>query len=249
MHMGGQISNTPVPEGLQEMDNDLSFDEKSLDAMSTYDDDLLDEMEQAMEDEVDFREGDVDPCKPYSPDCSPPTSIISSIAAMENQMKMIDSTANMTRSFGQKPTQNGSNFGGETDCFATDSLSALGDAEGQSLGSPAFSESSGSMQNLSPAHSHSESQRSPAAFNNVNNSRAMTLDESQDNNASGLATVKSEKSETPSPLSAPEGTGALDLTATQPGRHFIKEESHFSMLFLNRDRGVYVRNQPKHNAL
>uniref|UniRef100_A0A8C3G6P2 Sal-like protein 1 n=1 Tax=Cyclopterus lumpus TaxID=8103 RepID=A0A8C3G6P2_CYCLU len=172
MHMGGQISNTPIPESLQEMDTDLSFDEKSLDAMSNYDDDLLDEMEQAMEDEPDFKEGEIDPCKPYSPGSSPPTSIISSITAMENQMKMIDSTASMTRSFGPNHTQNGISFGGENDCFATDSLSALGDAEGQSLGSPAFSESSGSMQHLSPAHSHSESLRckSPATFNNNNNS-------------------------------------------------------------------------------
>uniref|UniRef100_A0A3Q3KLQ0 Sal-like protein 1 n=1 Tax=Mastacembelus armatus TaxID=205130 RepID=A0A3Q3KLQ0_9TELE len=244
MHMGGQIPNTPVPENLQEMDTDLSFDEKSLDAMSNYDDDLLDEMEQAIDDEADLKEGEIDPSKPYSPGSSPPTSIISSIAAMENQMKMIDSTANMTRSFGQKSTQNGSNFGGETDCFTTDSLSGMGDAEGQSLGSPALSESSGSMQHLSPAHSHSESQRSksPATHNN-NNSSAMTAEEGQENNTAGLATVKSEKSETPSPLSAAEGTGALDLTATQPSRHFVKEESHFNMLFLNRDRGVYVKTK------
>lgn len=244
MHMGGQIPNTPVPESLQEMETDLSFDEKSLDAMSNYDDDLLDEMEQAMDDEADIKDGELDPCKPYSPGSSPPTSIMSSIAAMENQMKMIDSTANMTRSFGQKPTLNGSSFGGETDCFATDSLSAVGDAEGQSLGSPALSDSSGSMQHLSPAHSHSESQqsKSPATLNNNNSGGAMTAEEGQENNIVGLATVKSEKSETPSPLSVNEGTGALDLTATQPGRHFIKEESHFNMLFLSRERGLSTPN-------
>uniref|UniRef100_A0A3Q3A2R7 Sal-like protein 1 n=1 Tax=Kryptolebias marmoratus TaxID=37003 RepID=A0A3Q3A2R7_KRYMA len=243
MHMGGQIPNTPVPESLQDMETDVSFDEKSLDAMSNYDDDLLDEMEQAMDDETDFKDGEVDPSKPYSPGSSPPTSIISSIAAMENQMKMIDSTANITRSFGLKPSQNGSSFAGESDCFTTDSLNAVGDAESQSLGSPALSESSGSMQHLSPAHSHSESQqsKSPATFSN-NNSSAMTAEESQENNSAGLTTVKSEKSETPSPLSGNEGTGALDLTATQPGRHFIKEESHFNMLFLNRDRGLGTPN-------
>ncbi|KAK5607875.1 hypothetical protein CRENBAI_009658 [Crenichthys baileyi] len=244
MHMGGQIPNTPVPENLQEMETDVSFDEKGLDAMSNYDDDLLDEMEQAMDDDVDLKDGEVDPSKPYSPGSSPPTSIISSIAAMENQMKMIDSTANITRTFGQKTAQNGSGFPGETDCFTTDSLTAVGDAEGQSLGSPALSESSGSMQHLSPAHSHSESQRSksPATLNNNNSSSALTAEEGQENNTAGLATVKSEKSETPSPLSGAEGTGALDLTATQPGRHFIKEESHFNMLFLNRDRGLCTPN-------
>lgn len=238
MHMGGQIPNTPVPESLQDMETDVSFDEKSLDTMSNYDDDLLDEMEQAMDDEADFKDGEVDPCKPYSPGSSPPTSIISSIAAMENQMKMIDSTANITHSFGLKPLQNGSSFAGDTDCFTTESLNAVGDGESQSLGSPALSESSGSMQHLSPAHSHSGSQRSksPATLSN-NNSSATMADEGQENNSAGLTTVKSEKSETPSPLSGNEATVALDLTATQPSRHFIKEESHFNMLFLNRDRG------------
>ncbi|XP_028327147.1 sal-like protein 3 [Gouania willdenowi] len=242
MHMGGQIPNTPLPENLQEMETDLSFDEKSLDAMSNYDDDLLDEMEQAIDDEVDIRD-EIDPCKPFSPGSSPPTSIISSIAAMENQMKMIDSTVNLARSFGQKPTQNGCSFGVETNCFTTDSYSAAGDAEGQSMGSPALSESSGSMQHLSPAHSHSESQRSksPTTINN-NNSSGMTADEGQENSSASLTTVKSEKSDTPSPLSATEGTGALDLTATQPTRHFVKEESHFNLLFLNRERGLSTTN-------
>lgn len=250
MHMGGQIPNTPIPESLQEMDAELSHDEKSLDAMSNYDDDLLDEMEQAMEDDSDLKEVDLDPSKPYSPESSPPTSIISSIAAMENQMKMIDSTVNMTRSFSQKHTLNGSGFGGDTDCFTTDSLLAVGDAEGQSLGSPAMSESSGSMQHLSPAHSHSEIQlsKSPATHNN-NNSSAMTVEESLENNATSLATVKSEKSETPSPLTTTEGAGALDLTAAQPGRPFIKEESHFSMLFLNRERGVYFDSLKRINYM
>uniref|UniRef100_A0A1A8RVX1 Sal-like protein 1 n=1 Tax=Nothobranchius rachovii TaxID=451742 RepID=A0A1A8RVX1_9TELE len=244
MHMGGQIPNTPVPESLQDMETDISFDEKSLDAMSNYDDDLLDEMEQAMDEEVDLKDGEVDLSKPYSPGGSPPTSIISSIAAMENQMKMIDSTANIARAFGQKPAHNGSSFVGETDCFTTDSLTAVGDVESQSLGSPTLSESSDSMQHLSPAHSHSESQtsKSPVTISNNNNCSAMTAEEGQENNSSGLTTVKSEKSETPSPLSATEGTGALDLTATQPGRHFIKEESHFNMLFLNRDRGLGTPN-------
>lgn len=76
----------------------------------------------------------------------------------------------------------------------------------------------------------------------------MTAEECQENNTAGLAMVKSEKSETPSPLSATEGNGALDLTATQPGRNYIKEESHFTMLFLNRDRGVYVHSQINRNA-
>ncbi|CAL8338287.1 unnamed protein product [Gadus morhua 'NCC'] len=243
MHMGGQIPNTPLPESLQEMDTDLSFDERSLDAMSSYDDDLLDEMEQAMDDEDDLGGVDIDSSKPYSPGCSPPTSVISSIAALENQMKMIDSTANMSHSFSHKLSQNGNGFAVEGDFFSHDNFSGVGAIDGQSLGSPALSESSDSLQNLSPAHSHSESlhPKSPMTLHINNGGGASTAEEGQEIHIP-VATVKSEKSETPSPLPASEGTGALDLTATQPGRHFIKDESHFNMLFLSRDRGLNPPN-------
>uniref|UniRef100_A0A8C9RHD9 Sal-like protein 1 n=1 Tax=Scleropages formosus TaxID=113540 RepID=A0A8C9RHD9_SCLFO len=229
MHMGGQIPNTPLPDGLQDMDTDLSFDEKSLDAMSNYDDELMDEMEQSMEEDADLKEGELDPSKPLIPysgmsPCSPP-SVISSIAALENQMKMIDSTVNMTHSFGLKSTQNGFL---ESDRLTNDSSSAVGDLESQSVGSPALSESSNSMHALSPAHSHSESLRSKSPGGN-------NTEEMQESMAT---VVKSEKSGTPSPTPLSENSGALDLTAAQPGRPFIKEESQFGMLFLSRERGV-----------
>nr|XP_006635915.2 PREDICTED: sal-like protein 3 [Lepisosteus oculatus] len=224
MHMGGQIPNTPLPEGFQDsMDTDLSFDEKSIDAMSSYDDDLMDE--NSMEEEGELKEGEIDPSKPLisysglSPN-SPP-SVISSIAALENQMKMIDSSLSMHHSFGLKPVENGC---AESDHLTNDSSSAIGDLESQSAGSPAMSESSNSMQALSPAHSNTESHRSKSP--GINNPEELH---------EVVATVKSEKSDTPSP--APENGGALDLTATQPGRPIIKEETPFSMLFLSRERG------------
>uniref|UniRef100_A0AAY5EI69 Sal-like protein 1 n=1 Tax=Electrophorus electricus TaxID=8005 RepID=A0AAY5EI69_ELEEL len=185
MHMGGQIPNTPLPESFQDMDADFSFDEKSVDDMSNYDDELIDEMEQAMEDEADVKDGEADPSKPVlsygdlSPGSSPPTSVISSIAALENQMKMIDSTANMSRAFGLKPSENGGGLGGEGGdvLFANDSSSAVGDVENQSVGSPALSESSGSMQALSPARSQPESHcsRSPGLANNSRGLSAPSL--------------------------------------------------------------------------
>ncbi|XP_030637893.1 sal-like protein 3 [Chanos chanos] len=238
MHMGGQIPNTPLPEGFQDMDTDLCFDEKSLDTMSNYDDELIDEMEQAMEDEADLKEGEMEASKTLllSPSSSPPTSVISSIAALENQMKMIDSTVNMTRSLGVKSTENGGGISGEGELFTNDSSSAMGDLENHSIGSPALSESSGSMQALSPVQSQAESHqsKSPGQANNSNTA----VEEGQDS-ITVPATVKSEKSETPSPGSAPaESTGALDLTAAQPCRPFIKEENQFSMLFLSRERGL-----------
>nr|XP_023669576.1 sal-like protein 3 isoform X2 [Paramormyrops kingsleyae] len=228
MHMGGQIPNTPLPDSFQDMDTDLSLDEKSLDAMSNYDDELIDEMEQSMEEDTDFKEGELDPSKPLisysvmSP--SSPPSVISSIAALENQMKMIDSTVNMTHSFGLKSMENGFL---ESDRLTNDSSSAVGDLESQSAGSPALSESSNSMHALSPVHSHSESLRSKSPG-------APNTEEMPDI----VMAVKSEKSDTPSPVSASENGGALDLTATQPIRSFSQEETQFGMLLLSRERGT-----------
>ncbi|MBN3288580.1 SALL3 protein, partial [Polyodon spathula] len=159
MHMGGQIPNTPLPEGFQDsMDTDLSFDEKSIDAMSNYEDEMMDE--NSMEDEGDLKELESDSFKPLQsyPSSSPtsPPSVISSIAALENQMKMIDSTMSMNYSFGLKSTENGFM---ESDHLTNDSFSVVGDLESQSAESPAISESSNSMQALSPHHSSSESPR------------------------------------------------------------------------------------------
>ncbi|MGH0145309.1 UNVERIFIED_CONTAM: hypothetical protein FKN15_049093 [Acipenser sinensis] len=226
MHMGGQIPNTPLPEGFQDsMDTDLSFDEKSIDAMSNYDDEMVDE--NSMEEEGDLKETESDSFKPLQsyPGSSPtsPPSVISSIAALENQMKMIDSTMSMNYNFGLKSTENGFM---ESDHLTNDSFSVVGDLESQSADSPAMSESSNSMQALSPRHSSSESPRyKSVGFNN------------QEEQQEVHAIVKSEKAETPSP--APENGGALDLTATQPSRPVIKEEVPFSMLFLSRERGKF----------
>ncbi|CAM4705367.1 hypothetical protein PO909_009967 [Leuciscus waleckii] len=242
MHMGGQIPNTPLPESFQDMDTDLSFDEKSLDTMSNYDDELLDEMDQVTEDEICLKEGNVDSPKQLnlysdmSPSTSPPTSLISSIVALENEMKLSDPTVNVTHSFSLKPPENGSEIDGENgDMFKNDSSSTMGDLENHSVGSPAQSESSGSMQALSPTYSQPESNRfEPPRVESppqANSGKDEAL-----HSASVSATVKSEQSDTPSP--GAENTGALDLTATQPNRPFVKDENHFSLLFLGRDRGL-----------
>ncbi|XP_056618537.1 sal-like protein 3 [Triplophysa dalaica] len=238
MHMGGQIPNTPLPEGFQEIDTDLSFDEKSLDDISHYDDELIDEMEQAMEDEEGLKEGDLDPIKSLqsytemSPSSSPPTSLISGIFTSDNEMKLTDPTVNLTYSISLKPPENRSETDGENgDVFKNDSSFTVGDLENHSVGSPAQSESSSSMQALSPVHSQSENHlsKSPSQTN------SHTKDEAR--NPTGMnAKVKSEISDTPSPGS--ENLGALDLIATHPTRPFVKDENHFSLLFLGKDRGL-----------
>uniref|UniRef100_A0A6J0SUD9 Sal-like protein 3 isoform X3 n=1 Tax=Pogona vitticeps TaxID=103695 RepID=A0A6J0SUD9_9SAUR len=224
MHMGGQIPNTPLPEGFQDaMDSELSFDEKNTETLSNYDDDIDD---NSMEEDPELKDNASDSSKPlipYSGSCPPsPPSVISSIAALENQMKMIDSVMNCQQLTNLKSIENGS---GESDHLSNDSSSAVGDLESQSAGSPAMSESSSSMQALSPENSNSESFRSKSPiFSNQEEQQEIQL--------------KTEKPDSPPPLPPTvENGGALDLTATNPGRPLIKEEAPFSLLFLNRERG------------
>lgn len=223
MHMGGQIPNTPLPEGFQDaMDSELSYDEKTIDTLSNFDDDID---ENSMEEDPELKDAASDSSKPlisYSGSCpSSPPSVISSIAALENQMKMIDSVMNCQQLTSLKSIENGS---GESDHLSNDSSSAVGDLESQSAGSPAMSESSSSMQALSPVNSNSESFRSKSpGLSNQEEPQEIQL--------------KTEKPDSPPP--ATENGGALDLTSTNPGRPVIKEEAPFSLLFLNRERGKF----------
>ncbi|XP_066103127.1 sal-like protein 3 isoform X2 [Saccopteryx bilineata] len=221
MHMGGQIPNTPLPEGLQDaMDTELPYDDKAAEVLSNFEDDVD---ENSMEEDVELKDAAGDPSKPllpYAGSCPPsPPSVISSIAALENQMKMIDSVMSCPQLTALKAVENGS---GDSDRLSNDSSSAVGDLESRSAGSPALSESSSSMQALSPVNSHSESlpSKSPGLSNH---------EEPQD------IPLKTERPDSPPP--APENGGALDLTAAHPGRLAIKEEAPFSLLFLSRDRG------------
>ncbi|KAM9285991.1 sal-like protein 3 isoform 1-T1 [Cariama cristata] len=223
MHMGGQIPNTPLPEGFQDaMDSELSYDEKNVDTLSNFDDDID---ENSMEEDPELKDAASDSSKPLiscSGSCpSSPPSVISSIAALENQMKMIDSVMNCQQLTSLKSIENGS---GESDHLSNDSSSAVGDLESQSAGSPAMSESSSSMQALSPVNSNSESFRSKSpGLSNQEEPQEIQL--------------KTEKPDSPPP--ATENGGALDLTSTNPGRPVIKEEAPFSLLFLNRERGKF----------
>ncbi|XP_077209053.1 sal-like protein 3 isoform X2 [Paroedura picta] len=222
MHMGGQIPNTPLPEGFQDaMDSELSFDEKNVETLSNYDDDID---ENSMEEDPELKDNASDSSKPlipYTGSCPPsPPSVISSIAALENQMKMIDSVMNCQQLTNLKTIENGS---GESDHLSNDSSSAVGDLESQSAGSPAISESSSSMQALSPENSNCGSFRSKSP-GLINQEEPHEIQ------------LKTEKPDSPPPPTVENG-GALDLTATNPGRPVIKEEAPFSLLFLNRERG------------
>ncbi|XP_041045031.1 sal-like protein 3 [Carcharodon carcharias] len=222
MHMGGQIPNTPLPEGFSDsMDTDLTCDEVNAELMSNYpDDELMDENSMDEEAELNITTTESSKqllCYSGSSPNSPP-SVISSIAALENQMKIIDCALSTQQRSSMKSVENGSM---ESDRLTNDSSSAVGDLESQSAGSPAMSECSSSMQALSPVHSNAESQRSKSpGFGNQEEPHETS--------------VKSEKADSPS--THRENGGALDLTANNLGRPIIKEEA-FSMLFPNQECG------------
>ncbi|XP_054439769.1 sal-like protein 3 [Pteronotus mesoamericanus] len=225
MHMGGQIPNTPLPDGLQgAVDAELPYDDQAAEALSGFEDDAD---ENSMEEDAEPKDAASAPARPPPP-CSAsrppsPPSVISGIAALENQMRMMDAAMGCPPLAAAKAVENGS---GDSDRLSNDSSSAAGDLESRSAGSPALSEASSSLQALSPVNSHSDSlpSKSPG-LSNHGDPPDMPL--------------KTERPDSPPP--APENGGALDLTAAHPSRPAVKEEAPFSLLFLSRDRGKCER--------
>lgn len=210
MHMGGQIPNTPVTENYPEsMESDTgSFDEKNFDDLDNFSD-------ENMEDCPDSSVPDTPKSADASQDSlssSPLPQEMSSIAALENQMKMINAGLAEQLQASLKSVENGL---AEGDVLTNDSSSVGGDMDSQSAGSPAISESTSSMQALSPSNSTTDYRKSPS----VEEKPPRTLTNDFANGwPPGLA-----------------NGGALDLTSGHPEK-LIKEES-LSMLFPFRDRG------------
>lgn len=232
MHMVGQIPDTTLVDGLQEIDGNISVYEKNFDSLSSNGNDLADDIsmeDENEEEEIENLEEGVSLSKSLISDCnSPPKSsaIISSIAALENQMRMIDSTGSLNRSFGAKSVTNGFNDSSQLNIKC--SLSGKRE-ENCSTNSPSVPESSCSPRvSVSPIQSNSEGMtiKSPAVTSN--------RPESQEPLA---ALVKREQSE--SPTSASAAAAAQELRGIQPGKLCVKEETPYSMLFqLSRDKGT-----------
>ena len=212
MHMGGQIPNTPVPDSYSEsMESDTgSFDEKNFDDLDNFSDENME----------DCPEGSI-PDTPKSADASqdslsssPLPLEMSSIAALENQMKMINAGLAEQLQASLKSVENGSVEG---DVLTNDSSSVGGDMESQSAGSPAISESTSSMQALSPSNSTQEFHKSP----NIEEKPQRAVPSEF---ANGLS---------PTPVNG----GALDLTSSHTEK-IIKEDS-LGILFPFRDRGKF----------
>ncbi|XP_069822031.1 sal-like protein 1 isoform X1 [Dendropsophus ebraccatus] len=211
MHMGGQIPNTPVPENYPDsMESDTgSFDEKTIDDLDNFSD-------ENMEDCPDSSVPDTPKSADASQDSlssSPLPLEVSSIAALENQMKMINAGLVEQLRASLKSAENGSVEG---DGMTNDSSSFGGDLESHSAGSPAASESTYSVNALSP-NSTNDFQKFPNA--EEKQPRALPPD-------------------LPNGMSpTPANGGALDLTATNTDK-VIKEEP-MGMLFPFRERSKF----------
>ncbi|XP_074543290.1 sal-like protein 3b [Halichoeres trimaculatus] len=221
MHMVGQISDSSLVDQLQEMDNEIFVNERNFDSLSSNSNDLIDDIsmedvnDEEVEEEDNMEEG-VNPLKPLISDFnSPPKSsaVISSIAALENQMRMIDSTATLNHSFGIKALTNGIN-----------DSSAKKRTENCGRHSPNMSETSCSPRAATSPDQPSTMITSPA--------EDKIRPESQEPLA---ASVKREQSDSPS--SASGAAEAQEQRGVQASKPSVKEETSYNMSFqLSRER-------------
>uniref|UniRef100_A0A8B9FZL4 Homeotic protein spalt-major n=1 Tax=Amazona collaria TaxID=241587 RepID=A0A8B9FZL4_9PSIT len=213
MHMGGQIPNTPMPENTcDNTDVDATVAEKNGDISRP--DETVESIE--MEEDLDSQDGPRSSSKPPTPydaqsESPATTATFSGIAALENQMKIVNSALNLQRQSSLKSSDNGS---AESDGMTNDSSSVAGDPDYQNGRSPAASESA-SLHALSPANSQAESVRSKSpSFSNQEDTGMGSKSEGPENTSAEMEGI----------------VGALDLTYGNIGRKVIKEEPglHFA---------------------
>ncbi|NXN07067.1 SALL4 protein, partial [Indicator maculatus] len=231
MHMGGQIPNTPMPENTCDgTDMDPAVAEKNGDVSRP--DDTVESIE--MEEDLDSQDVPRSSSKPPTPydaqsELTATAATFSGIAALENQIKIVNSTLNLQRQSSLKSSDNGS---AESDGMTNDSSSVAGDPDYQNGRSPAASESA-SLQALSPANSQAESVRSksPSISNQEDTGTGNKLEGPENTSAEMEGVV-----------------GALDLTYGNIGRKVIKEEP--GLQFANGEYGrssipaAFVRGPP-----
>ncbi|KAK7176335.1 hypothetical protein R3I93_000555 [Phoxinus phoxinus] len=208
MHMGGQIPNTPFPDNYPEsMGSDAgSFDERNFDDL-----DFSDENMEGIEDGPDSSIPDTPKSADASQDslCSSPTPHES--LGMESQKCANQGAVEEVQCDQGKSLENGLMEG---DRFTNDSSSLGGDFESQSVGSPAVSESTSSMQALSPSNGTIQHQKSPSLEDRQQ--RALSLEHIS-------ACLMQSHSASP---------GALDLSSINSSKDPL------SMLFPFRERGT-----------
>lgn len=229
LHMVGHIPDSTLVDGVQDMDSDVSVNGTNFDSLSSNGNDFTDDI--SMEDDIEEEEveeilkDDETPPNLLIPDCnSPPKafSIVSSLAALENQMRMIDSGHSLNHLFGVKPLTNGLIDSSSVNirCAVTENSPSI---------VPNVSESS-SLPHASTSPIQSVSDNMTIKSPEVKVSRP-------DSGERLVATVKKEESESPTSASFP--STFQDLRGTELIKHGVKEESPYNLSFLpSRDRGT-----------
>ncbi|XP_041868475.1 sal-like protein 3b [Melanotaenia boesemani] len=213
MHMVGQISESTMVDPLQELDGE-NFDSLSSNGNELTDDLSMEDDNEEEEEEVENTEEGANAAKPFISDCnSPPkcSAAVSSIAALENQMRMIESSVSLNHCFALKPLINGFK---DSSQLSNDSEKKL---ENFSENSPQVSESSVSLFQSIP---EATKIKSPTAGN-----------EKPDSQEPLSASVKREEPESP--------TSAQVLRGFHPNKFCVKEEALYSVTFHpSRDRAA-----------
>lgn len=229
MHMVGRIPDAALADGPQEADGcDVTVAERTFDSLSSNGNDVDDvsmEDEEDEEEAENMEEGLLLPGRLTSDREFPPKSsaVVSSIAALENQMKMIDCTVSLSHSFGMKRLANGFNDSSRLDvqpCTAEKKAGSVG------ARSPNASESSASPASPTQSSSESAALRFPAAGNH----RLEHLEPS-------ATIVKKEEPESPPAQEAKEGTSIKEETLRGnygPSFQLSKERGTFSCFLVSK---------------
>ncbi|XP_042197883.1 sal-like protein 4 [Callorhinchus milii] len=212
MHMGGQIPNTPLPEGYYDgSDPEPLLLDENLDFDSSFTDENMDESE--LEGDKGTKVPPAEDSKPVLPYSDLPSNspllVFSSIAALESQMKMINSDVDLQRKSSLKSSENGSP---ESEVMTNDSFSAAGDQEYPIARSPSASDSALVLAS------------SPVNYNDKHQSKSP-----------GFLTICEASRTNTEPAETSDGAndGALDLTSGNIYRK-VKEEAP-SVPFTNGD--------------
>ncbi|XP_037546918.1 sal-like protein 1a isoform X2 [Nematolebias whitei] len=200
MHMGGQIPNTPLPDSYPEsMASDTgSFEERNFDDLDNFSDDNIEAMEDGLDSSVPDTPRSADASHDSSCNSPSPAEITNQERQERNGQENVQHNEMEELSATQmKVISNGLIEG---DCLTNDSSSLGGDIDSQSAGSPAVSESTSSMQALSPSNMQSHLHKSPSF--EERHQRALSSDHTS---ASLLH-------------SHPSNIGALDLTSVNASK-------------------------------
>lgn len=225
MHMIGQIPESTFGDGLQEMDINASVNEGNIISLGSNINGTDDISMGEEEDEEGMGEG-IKPPEPLVPDCGCPNSStnISSMTALENQMKMVDLTVGPSNASGVKSLTNHFNDSCQLNSKCNLSEKRVENCSEIILNMSGFSSSPSSM-SLIQRNSENSMIRPPDAYNRPDSDEPIAV------------SVKKEQSE--SPASSAADAMSQDVTGILARKLGVKEKALFNRVFQqSREQGI-----------